>query len=50
MEKLCTRVHNGAVILLHPTSDTNAKILGDFIREMKSRGYRFGSLEELWER
>ena len=48
MEKLCSRVHNGAVILLHPTSATNAAILGDFIREMKSRGYRFGSLEELW--
>ena len=49
MEKLCSRVHNGAVILLHPTSATNAEILDDFIREMKARGYRFGSLEELWE-
>ncbi len=49
MEKLCSRVHNGAVILLHPTSATNAQILGDFIREMKSRGYRFGSVEELWQ-
>lgn len=49
MEKLCSRVHNGAVILLHPTSSTNAAILGDFIREMKACGYRFGSLEELWQ-
>ena len=40
-------VHNGAVILLHPTSATNAKILGEVIREMKAQGYRFGSLEEL---
>ena len=48
MDKLCSRVHNGAVILLHPTSATNAAILGDFIRQMKSEGYRFGSLEELW--
>lgn len=49
MNKLCTRVHDGAVILLHPTSETNAKILGDFIQKMKAQGYRFGSLEELWE-
>lgn len=50
MKKLTTRVHNGAVILLHPTSETNTKILGDFIEDMKTRGYRFGSLEELWEK
>ena len=49
MEKLTGRVHNGAVILLHPTSATNAAILSDFIRQMKSEGYRFGSLEELWK-
>ena len=47
MEKLTSRVHNGAVILLHPTSATNAAILADFIRTMKSKGYRFGTLEEL---
>ena len=49
MKKLTSRVHNGAVILLHPTSETNTKILEDFIRQMKEAGYRFGSLEELWE-
>jgi len=49
MEKLMSRVHNGAVILLHSTSETNAKILGDFIAALKNEGYRFGSLEELWE-
>ncbi len=48
MEKLTTRVHDGAVILLHPTSETNTKILAQFISEMKNKGYRFGSLEELW--
>ena len=50
MEKLCSRVHNGTVLLLHPTSETNVKILGDFIRQMKEKGYRFASLEELWEK
>lgn len=48
LEKLESRVHNGAVILLHPTSETNAKILPQFISDMKDAGYRFGSLEELW--
>ncbi len=49
MNKLLPRVHNGAVILLHPTSKTNAEILSDFIVTMKNKGYRFGSIEELWE-
>ena len=45
--KIMDHLHNGAVILLHPTSATNVKILGDLIRECRSLGYRFGSLEEL---
>ncbi len=49
MEKLLTRVHDGAVILLHPTSETNCKILPEFIRTMKQKGYRFATLEELWD-
>ena len=40
-------IHNGAVLLLHPTSETNALILGDVIRELKAQGYRFGTLDEL---
>ena len=40
-------IHNGEVMLLHPTSATNAEILGDVIRELKREGYRFGSLDEL---
>nr|MBQ4318492.1 polysaccharide deacetylase family protein [Clostridia bacterium] len=48
-EKLRRNTHNGAVILLHPTSATNAAILGDMIREWKSQGYRFGTLDELAE-
>lgn len=39
--------HNGAVILLHPTSKTNADILGKVIDALKSEGYSFGTLEEL---
>lgn len=40
-------VHNGEVMLLHPTSSTNAAILGDVISALKSLGYRFGVLDEL---
>ena len=40
-------VHNGEVMLLHPTSSTNASILRDVIRELKGMGYRFGTLDEL---
>ncbi len=47
MNTLMTYTHNGAVILLHPTSATNATILGDFIRELKAQNYRFGTLDEL---
>lgn len=40
-------VHNGEVMLLHPTSATNAAILGDVIDTLKAQGYRFGTLDEL---
>ncbi len=40
-------LHNGEIMLLHPTSSTNAAILRDVIREARARGYRFGSLDEL---
>ena len=45
--RILDNIHNGAVILLHPTSATNAAILGDVLRELKAMGYRFGSLDEL---
>ena len=40
-------LHNGEVMLLHPTSDTNVQILAEIIRESRARGYRFGTLDEL---
>lgn len=46
-KKILDNIHNGAVLLLHPTSATNAAILGDVIRELKAQGYRFGTLDEL---
>ncbi len=46
-EKILGNIHNGAVILLHPTSATNAEIIGDVIDTLKGEGYRFGTLDEL---
>ncbi|MBQ7929427.1 MAG: polysaccharide deacetylase family protein, partial [Clostridia bacterium] len=46
-EKLLSGTHNGEVLLLHPTSSTNAAILADLIREWRDMGYRFGTLDEL---
>jgi len=47
LKKLLNRTHSGAVVLLHPTSSTNAAILDMLIREWKHLGYRFGTLDEL---
>jgi peptidoglycan-N-acetylmuramic acid deacetylase len=47
LEKILSSVHNGAVILLHPTSKTNAEILHELISTLKSEGYRFATLDEL---
>jgi len=46
-EKVLSETHNGEVILLHPTSATNAAILRDLIRTWKEMGFRFGTLDEL---
>lgn len=40
-------IHNGEVMLLHPTSETNVAVLKDVISELKAQGYRFGTLDEL---
>ncbi len=44
------RIHNGCVMLLHPTSTVNALILDDVITRLKEQGYTFGSLLELAEK
>jgi peptidoglycan-N-acetylmuramic acid deacetylase len=46
-EKILSNIHNGAILLLHPTSSTNANILKDIITELKSQGYSFGDIYEL---
>ena len=47
MKKILSNTHNGAVILLHPNSQTNAEILPELIDEWRALGYEFGTLDEL---
>ena len=46
-EKIFANIHNGEIMLLHPTSATNAQIMRDIIKEFRAQGYRFGTLDEL---
>lgn len=47
MEKLTTRIHNGAIVLLHSTSKTNAEVLDELLTRWEDMGYRFAGLDEL---
>ena len=48
-QKLLPRTHEGAVVLLHSTSTTNAQILDSLLSKWEEAGYRFASLEELYK-
>ena len=45
--KLLPRTHNGAVVLLHSTSRTNAEILDELLTRWKEMGYSFATLDQL---
>ena len=45
-EKILSRIHPGAIILLHNTSSTNAEILDELLTKLKELGYGFGTLEQ----
>lgn len=46
-KKILENVHNGEIMLLHPTSKTNALILKDIIHELRNQGFKFGIINEL---
>ncbi len=46
-KKLIPRIHNGAILLLHSTSATNASVLDELLTRYEEMGYRFGNLAEL---
>jgi len=48
-DKLLPRTHNGAVVLLHSTSKTNAEILDELLTKWKAMGYTFDSIEALFQ-
>ena len=45
--KLLPRIHDGAIVLLHSTSATNAAILDDLLTKWEEMGYTFASLDQL---
>ena len=46
--KLIPRIHNGAVVLLHSTSQTNAEIMDELLTRWENMGYRFESIDKLF--
>ena len=46
IEKIIDNVHNGEIMLLHATSKTNMEILDTVIKQIRSMGYEFKSLDE----
>ncbi len=49
IDKIMKNTHDGAIILLHPNSSTNAEILPELIRLWRLEGYEFYSLDHLAE-
>ncbi|MBE6609938.1 MAG: delta-lactam-biosynthetic de-N-acetylase [Ruminococcaceae bacterium] len=47
VKKILDNAHPGEIMLLHPTSSTNAIILDTVLTSLKADGYRFASLDEL---
>ena len=47
IKKILDNAHPGEIMLLHPTSATNAKVLDEVLTALKADGYRFASLNEL---
>lgn len=46
-DKLLPRIHPGAVVLLHSTSQTNAEILDELLTKWEGMGYTFAPLTEM---
>lgn len=46
-DKLTTRIHPGAIVLLHNTSSTNGEILDELLTKWEEMGYTFRVLSEL---
>ena len=49
MKKLTSRIHPGAIVLLHNTSRTNGEIMDELLTKWEEMGYSFRPLSELVE-
>jgi peptidoglycan-N-acetylmuramic acid deacetylase len=47
LKKILDHLHNGEIMLLHPTGETNAKIMKRLITELKAQGYTFATLDKI---
>ena len=47
LNTLNSRIHDGAIVLLHSTSKTNCEILEELISDWKAKGYKFKPLENI---
>lgn len=47
-KQIISNIHNGQILLLHACSKTNDKILDSVLKELKSQGYEFKSLDDLF--
>ena len=45
-DKLLSRIHPGAIVLLHNTSSTNGQILDELLTKWEEMGYTFGTLND----
>ena len=50
IKKVLDNTHDGAVMLFHPTSSTNAEIFPILIDSWRDMGYTFGTLDELTDK
>lgn len=46
-DKLLSRIHPGAIVLLHNTSKTNGEILDELLQKWEDMGYSFSSLSKI---
>lgn len=46
-KKLLSRIHPGAIVLLHSTSQTNGQILDELLTKWEEMGYEFHAIDEL---
>ncbi len=50
LSRLTSRIHPGAIVLLHSTSSTNAAVLDELLTKWESMGYTFAPLQSLVEK